>query len=374
MTIISFFIILSYVALIGSFAYGFHKVPTFKNQTTAHKTTFSIIIPFRNEAENLPQLLDSIKQLQYPSNLFEVLLVNDDSEDDSVDIINNFITSSSLPVTLLNNNRMSPSPKKDAISTAITKANNEWIITTDADCILPQLWLNTFDAFIQENKVECIVAPVKYISQNNFLNTFQILDILSLQGATIGGFGINKPFLCNGANFAYKKTLFKALNGFEGNNQTASGDDIFFLEKTVKHNAKSVAYLKSKTIVINTNAQPSWKSLISQRIRWAAKTSRYNNWFGKLTGSIVLLTNLFIVLAYSFTLMGTMTSQTLVYLLMIKFSIDLYLINKTAQFFNQREVMKFYVFGFIVYPFFCVYVALASMVSTYQWKGRTFKT
>ncbi|WMI66325.1 glycosyltransferase [Aestuariibaculum sp. YM273] len=374
MTIISFFIILSYVALIGSFAYGFHKVPTFKNRNTAAKTTFSIIIPFRNEAENLPQLLDSIKQLHYPSNLFEVLLVNDDSEDDSVNIINNFITSSSLPVTLLNNNRVSPSPKKDAISTAITKANYEWIITTDADCILPQLWLNTFDAFIQENKVECIVAPVKYISQNNFLNTFQILDILSLQGATIGGFGINKPFLCNGANFAYKKKLFNALKGFEGNNQTASGDDIFLLEKVVKHNAGSVAYLKSETAVINTNAQPTWNSLISQRIRWAAKTSRYNNWFGKLTGSIVLLTNLFIVLAYSFTLMGTMTSQTLIYLLMIKFSIDLYLINKTAQFFNQREVMKFYVFGFIVYPLFSVYVALVSMVSTYQWKGRTFKT
>lgn len=372
MTLISFFIILAYVILIGSFAFGFNKVRIYAKKKASPKTTFSIVIPFRNETENLPLLLDSIKQLTYPAHLFEVLFIDDDSEDNSVAIINNFITSSSLSIKVLNNKRVSLSPKKDAITTAITEAKNEWIITTDADCILPDLWLNTFDAFIQENHADCIVAPVKYLAEINFLNTFQILDLLSLQAATIGGFGINKPFLCNGANFAYKKEVFKTVNGFEGNSETASGDDIFLLEKAVNHNTKTVYYLKSETAIVNTNTQPNWNSLITQRIRWASKTSRYNNWFGKLTGSIVLLANLLIVLAFLFTLLGIMTSKTLIYLLMIKFSVDLFLINKSAQFFNQKEVMTFYIFGFLVYPFFSVYVALASMVSSYQWKGRTF--
>ncbi|GAA4294219.1 glycosyltransferase family 2 protein [Aestuariibaculum suncheonense] len=373
MMLISFFIILSYVILIGSFAFGFNKVHPFKDKNIIPKTRFSVIIPFRNEAKNLPQLLESINQLQYPKDLFEILLINDASEDDSADLINNFITSSAVFVKLLNNKRVSASPKKDAITTAIAEAKNEWIITTDADCILPDLWLNTFDVFIQENQVECIVAPVKYTAQNNFLNTFQILDLLSLQGATIGGFGIDKPFLCNGANFGYKKDLFKTLNGFDGNTETTSGDDIFLLEKAVKLNPKTVSYLKSDTAIVNTKAQPTWKTLISQRIRWAAKTSRYNNWFGKLTGSIVLFANLLIVLAFIFTLLETMTTKNLIYLLMIKFSIDLYLINKSAQFFNQKDVMKFYLFGFLIYPFFSVYVAIASLFSGYEWKGRKFK-
>ncbi|MCR8666868.1 glycosyltransferase [Aestuariibaculum sp. M13] len=373
MTLISFFIILIYVILIGSFVVGFNKVNHFKSQNIAPSTSFSVVIPFRNEANNLPKLLESIKQLQYPPNLFEILLVDDASEDDSVNIIKEFMKSSSASINILNNNRLSSSPKKDAISTAIKEANYNWIITTDADCILPELWLDTFNAFILKNHVDCIVAPVKYIDENNFLNTFQILDLLSLQGATIGAFGINKPFLCNGANFAYAKHLFNKVNGFEGNTQTASGDDIFLLEKAIKHNTKTIHYLKSETAIVSTNAQTTWNGLISQRIRWAAKTSKYNNWFSKLTGSIVLSANLLIIIACLLTFFGFITSKTLIYMLMIKFSIDLYLINKSARFFNQKHVMKFYIFGFLVYPLFSVYVAMASMVSTYQWKGRTFK-
>ena len=70
---------------------------------------------------------------------------------------------------------------------------------------LPKYWLDSFDEFIQQTHAICIAAPITYQTNPSFLNRFQALDILSLQGATIGGFGINKPFLCNGANFGYKK-------------------------------------------------------------------------------------------------------------------------------------------------------------------------
>jgi hypothetical protein len=59
---------------------------------------------------------------------------------------------------------------------------------------------------------------------------FQQLDLVSLQGATIGSFGIGKGFMCNGANLAYKKSLFQELNGFR-NDTIASGDDVFLLQK-----------------------------------------------------------------------------------------------------------------------------------------------
>jgi hypothetical protein len=66
------------------------------------------------------------------------------------------------------------------------------------------------------------------------LDHFQQLDLTSLQGATIGSFGLNKAFMCNGANFAYTKSLFEKLNGFDGNNKIASGDDVFLLQKAVE--------------------------------------------------------------------------------------------------------------------------------------------
>lgn len=379
MLVSGFIITLVYVLLIGSLILGFDKIKVFKLEKSVSKTTFSIIVPFRNEAENLPILLESISKLNYPKHLYEVIFVDDDSEDDSANSINKVLDTSRLhrdtrtDITLIKNERKTKSPKKDAITSAINLAKYEWIITTDADCQLPEFWLNSFDEFIQQTQPKCVVAPVTYHDNTHFLNRFQLLDILSLQGATIGGFGINKPFLCNGANFAYQKSIFKALNGFEGNTNIASGDDIFLLEKIVTFYPKESHYLKCEKAIITTKPQQSWQELVSQRIRWAAKTSAYNNGFGKLTGLIVLLMNALIVAVLLFTLLNTFSAKILLYILVIKLYLDFLLIYKTASFFNQRNILKSYLIGFLLYPFFSVYVAFLSVFNDYTWKGRTFK-
>ncbi|WP_194766610.1 glycosyltransferase [Tamlana sp. I1] len=373
MVLIGITITLTYLFLIGSFVYGFDKIETFKLRDIPVKTVFSVIIPFRNEAENIPNLLKSIENLNYPKSLFEIILVNDESDDHSVEIISSWHQNSNTKIRIIQNQRSSNSPKKDALTTAIKEAKNDWIITTDADCILPKYWLNTFDAFIQQNQTFCIAAPVTYHLETNFLNRFQWLDILSLQGATIGGFGIKKPFLCNGANFAYKKDLFLELSGFEGNTNIASGDDLFFLEKVIKNHPEKVHYLKSDQAIVKTNAEPSWKQLMSQRVRWAAKTTAYKNVFGKLAGVLVFLMNFWIVTALILSIFSLFPFKTALYLLIIKCSIDFYIIFKTAHFFNQVHALKSYILGCVIYPFFSVYVASLAIFSNYSWKGRTFK-
>lgn len=372
MILISVIITVLYVLLIGSFTYGFDKISVFNLENSPSETTFSIIIPFRNEAENLPALLNTILALNYPKELFEIIFVDDDSEDESVKIIKKALVNEPN-FSILKNKRISNSPKKDAITIAIAQAKFNWIITTDADCLLPKYWLDSFDKYIQKHDTHCIAAPVAYLEKNSFLNRFQLLDILSLQGATIGGFGIKKPFLCNGANFGYKKTLFKELHGFDGNTNTASGDDIFLLEKAAKKYPKQLHYLKCEHAIVLTQAQPTWKELINQRVRWAAKTSNYNNVFGKLTGLIVLLENALIITLLLLTLFSVFNLEIVLYLIIIKFTIDFYLLYKSAVFFNQKGILKSYFVGFLVYPFFCVYVASFSLFSNYKWKGRTFK-
>lgn len=376
MIIISITITLLYLLLIGSFAFGFDRIKIFKNEYLPPKTRFSVVIPFRNESGNLPVLLKSIQSLNFPKELFEVILVDDESEDESVNIIRKTLKGfdgAQPDIKIISNIRSSNSPKKDAISSAIKVAKNEWIVTTDADCLLPRYWLNSFDEYIQNTNSNCIAAPVTYIEKNNFLNRFQLLDILSLQGVTIGGFGIKKPFLCNGANFAYKKTLFEELNGFDGNTNTASGDDIFLLEKAVKKYPNRVHYLKCEQAIVFTKAQPTWEALVSQRVRWAAKTSAYNNWFGKLTGLIVLLMNALVISLVLLAVFGAFNLKTFIYLVIIKFNIDFFLIYKSTLFFNQKSVLRSFIISFLFYPFFSVYVVFISVFSNYKWKGRSFK-
>ena len=141
MILLSFVITLLYAVILLSLILGFDNVPVFKNKNEDPKIAFSIVIPFRNEARNLPFLLDSLSHLDYPNSLFEVLLVDDDSEDESCEIIEAFRKDNSIQIRFLKNERISISPKKDAITTAIKEAQHPWIITTDADCEVPKLWL-----------------------------------------------------------------------------------------------------------------------------------------------------------------------------------------------------------------------------------------
>lgn len=373
MVLISIIITIGYLFLIGCFVFGFDKIKLFKLEDIPPKITFSVVIPFRNEAENLSDLLESVASLEYPNHLFEIIFVDDDSDDDSVDLIMRFLSNARNDIKVIKNKRTSNAPKKDAITTAVNHSKNKWIITTDADCILPKYWLDSFDAFIQKTNAKCIAAAITYTNSDSFLNQFQLLDILSLQGATIGGFGIKKPFLCNGANFGYEKALFQELNGFEGNTDMASGDDIFLLEKVTKTHPEQLHYLKCEHAIVKTQSQPSWKDLISQRIRWAAKTSAYNNWFGKFTGLIVLLMNGLVISTLLLSIFNIFNFKIWLYILIIKLNIDFFLIYKSAYFFNQKTVLRSFVFGFIVYSFFSFYVAFMSLFKTYKWKGRTFK-
>jgi len=349
MSVIFFITTIIYLILIGYFVLGFNRIKEFKKEASTQATTFSIVIPFRNEAENLAELLKSLDKLEYPKDLFEVILVDDDSDDDSVEIIRKVFDTKPFDcaqgdITILTNKRTTNAPKKDAITTAINVAKHDWIITSDADCTFPKTWLKTFDAFIKNNDSKMIVAPVTYAISNSFLEQFQLLDFLSLQGASIAGFGINNPFLCNGANLAYKKDFFLKLNGFDGNTSIASGDDIFLLEKAISTFPKQVHYLKSKASIVTTKPQSSVAELIQQRIRWASKTTAYNNWFGKMVGLMVLLMNALMIISLILSTVGAFNWLYFASIFSAKFVIDFIIIYKTAYFFKQTKHL-------IMFPF-----------------------
>ncbi len=328
MIFVLYFVIILYCLAIAFLIYGFTKVNTIDYIGLTPKTKFSIIVPFRNEAENLPILLDSLSKLNYPMELFEVILVDDFSEEAFK------VPSLKFKVSVINNIRVSNSPKKDAIVTAMQIVNTDWIITTDADCVVNKNWLLTLDNYIQLHNVSMIAGAVTYDCKNSFLHHFQQLDLASLQGATIGSFGIKKGFMCNGANFAYTKSFFQELNGFNGNDGIASGDDVFLLQKAVAQFPEKVHYLKSENNIVITKPLNDWKSLFYQRVRWASKTSSYQSRFGKGLGLLVFMGNLSLVLGFILSVLGLFSFLNILLLFVLKFAVDTVLIYKTQSFFE----------------------------------------
>jgi glycosyltransferase involved in cell wall biosynthesis len=342
---------------------GFKKVPKSNENSSAEKLSFSIVIPFRNEAENLPNLLQSIEKLNYPIENFEVILVDDESTDGFR------VASCGFRVLTVENERLTNSPKKDAIQTAIKHSKFDWIITTDADCVVPENWLLDLNNYIQNTKKEMVCGPVFFKNKSNFLNDFQQIEMISLQAVTIGSFDFDLAFMCNGANFAYSKNFFQQLNGFDGNEKIASGDDVFLMQKAVKNFPDEVGFLVKQDFQVITNSAESWSQLFQQRVRWAGKSKAYTASFGKFVALIVFLANLAFIISLILFFLGF---YEMIILLLLKVISDLLLANQTARFYQTK--IKNILLTSLVYPFFSSAVAFYSLFGKYEWKGRSFKS
>lgn len=357
-----------------------------------------MVIPFRNEAENLPVLLNSLSELNYPTSKFEVFLVNDASQDASVQICSDFITSNpQIQLRLFENKRTSNSPKKDAISTAIGNAVCEYIITTDADCTVPKNWLQAFNEILLETGAKLVAGPVKIaefpskplsfemkisntpskINRENrwlkYFHAFQEMDFMSLQAAGAGGFGLGKAFMCNGANLCYEKAAFLKVGGFSGNNEISSGDDVFLLQKFTEKKWP-VSFLKCAEAIVITKPQQDLNALISQRIRWAAKTPAYHSRFAKIVGLTVLLMNFSLVTGGFLAFLSSFPYQPLLFAFFFKFNFDFALLFHSTEFFDRKDALRNYFWSSFIYPVFSSYIAILSLFSSYQWKGRKFRS
>lgn len=372
-----FFVFLLYGIIILGFALEINRAGTFSQTCDIPTTTFTIIVPFRNEEAHLTDLLQSLAEVDYPQNSWEIILVNDASTDNSLKVINKCISRYALTnIDVIDNVRTSASPKKDALQTAIHTSKHQWIVTTDADCTVPVNWLNTLDAIIQQQAPLMVIMPVAIATtaQSSFLTAYEQLDFLSLMGATAGSFYMGLPFLCNGANLAYDKEAFKAVQGFANNNHIASGDDHFLLEKFQEKFKNRISYLRSPDAIVTTQPQEQWNKFIAQRTRWAAKSSAYTFWFSKLMGILVLGVNLLSVVGVLYYAFAKAETQSIILMsLVIKLVVDVILIATEASFYNRKRYLKWYPVVMVCYPFISTYIALRSLSTGYQWKGRNYK-
>ncbi|MFD1314696.1 glycosyltransferase family 2 protein [Namhaeicola litoreus] len=356
------------------FSMGYRRLSIFPSSENINESKFSILIPFRNEGEQLPGLLQSLDQLDYPKKNFEVWMINDESSDNSLEAIHTFTSDNpNLQIRIIDNNRKTNSAKKDAILSGIELSNFNWIITTDADCRVPENWLKLYDQAIKTYEPVLLAAPVGYTNiKNTVLDQIQFFEFLSLQIITIGAFGLGKPFMCNGANLCYHKTTFLSLNGFEGNEDFAGGDDLFLMEKMLEQYPKSVHFIKHKDCMVNTKTENSWNAFFSQRIRWAAKSGGYKKRIGKLTGLIVFFGNLTLVVLLLSAFFYPQIWAFALLSIIIKILADLSLIVNGKVLFNRPIVPLFFLVSSLIYPFLNVYIGFQSFFG-FTWKERRYQ-
>ncbi|WP_197492224.1 glycosyltransferase [Arachidicoccus ginsenosidimutans] len=347
------------------------------NYSLDSKTTFSIIIPARNEEENIDKCLSSIFNNNYPADLYEVIVIDDDSNDNTAAVVQQFQSQHKqlrlLHINDLLNGEKINSYKKKAIESAIHVANSNYIVTTDADCIVSENWLSNFDNYIQQTGKKFIAAPVSFIDNDTFLGRFQCLDFLSLQGITAASVSAGFHSMCNGANLCYEKDVFFKVNGFSGIDQLASGDDMLLMHKIQQQFPDAIGYIYLKSAIVQTLPMLTWKTFINQRIRWASKATNYNDIRITLVLWLVYILNVLLLATLVLAFFHPFDFIYWFALLFLKTIVELLFMQKVATFYEQESLLKWFA---VMQPLHILYTVVAGLLGKfgkYQWKGRKVK-
>lgn len=345
----------------------------------------TVVIAARNEEKNLPALLGSLQNQTYDKAFFEVIVVDDHSTDNTAMLVEKMAPANTRLIRLqdLALPAGTNSYKKKAIETAITAATGELIVTTDADCVVPASWLQTIASFYEKQHPSFIVMPVCYNNRNNFLEIFQSLDFMTLQGITGAAVSRGSHSMCNGANLAYTKNAFIRSGGFEGIDAIASGDDMLLMHKIYKQDPAGIRYLKSPGVIVHTRAMHSWKDFINQRIRWASKADKYDD---KRIFRVLLLVYLFNVLLLVMPVAAAIQNSPLplfgyrlsafngwLLIVALKTLIELHFLLPVARFFNKGPLLRWFPIAQPVHIAYTIVAGWLGKFGGYEWKERKVK-
>jgi cellulose synthase/poly-beta-1,6-N-acetylglucosamine synthase-like glycosyltransferase len=331
-------------------------------------TDLSVIIPIRNEADNIQRLIKLLSTQDYPEKHCEIILVNDHSSDGSMKEIQAHASSPLFRVLDLPEGKHG---KKNAIQHGIANASGRLIITMDADCHPGKQWLRTMAAYYDNGRYKMLAAPLAVENPKGITARFQALEFLSLIGSGAGAIGTGIPIMCNGANLAYEKNAFEEVEGFKGNEHIPGGDDVFLLEKFSRHfGRQSIAFVKDRKALVYTRPSKGPVAFIRQRIRWVAKSPSYRDPFMIASAIIVLLFNLLLLLALIVGIYSTLILQAFITALAFKCIVDFPLMWKVSSFAKQRGLMLFYLPFQLFYFIFISLAGILGNLFSYQWKGR----
>jgi len=362
-----------YVLLMMWLMAGWKRQSYFEPVKSEPNTKISIIIPARNEEDNISVCLKAIYNQHYPEKLYEVIVVDDHSSDETADRVSDFIRKNSIDnfsLISLSGIKDGGFGKKAALTAGIKTSKNEVILTTDADCRMGSDWLKTTGSFFHLHKPEMLVMPVAIVEGQRFFQKLQSLEFISIAGVTGATAGWGHPIMCNGANLAFTKNAFAKVDGYAGNWQYASGDDMFLLHKIKKAFRQKTHFLKSRDAIVKSNPLPGVSSFFNQRIRWFSKNKAYKDKATIITGTIVGIFNILLTFSPLCLLHGGSEFWYLAWVL--KIVIDFPFLIIISSFFRKQKIMWLYPLASLLYPFYVFFTFVLGMSGRFSWKGRRY--
>jgi len=328
----------------------------------------SVIVSARNEESNIPYLLTTLLNQDYPQELYEIIIANDGSTDRTSEMVKDFQKNfENLKLIDVNISDKVISRKKNALSQGITKSKGEIILTTDADCIVKATWISGMVRYFDKN-----VGMVAGLSTPNILNwrlanfveKYEYLDTIALFSAGAGSIGKDKPFSCSGQNLAYTRGAYSYVGGFEKIKKYISGDDVLLMQ-LIRRAGYKIRFAFGEATYTLTKSEKNLGRFLNQRIRWASNgRAQFNlnpEFFYFLFDTFLL--NLVITISLFISPLLFIIS------LIIKSFGDFLVIKSGLKRFelNDKVLLLFPIWA-LVQPFYIVIAGIGSRLGLFRWK------
>jgi len=353
-------LVLPYSILLFRIYRGSRKIKQFRPADQSRQF-ISVIIACRNEEDNLPLILSDLASQNYPEDLFEVIVVDDCSSDNTAETA--LLFKAQVPNLRVIEN--SGTGKKAAIREGVNAAKGSLILTTDADCRIGPLWLSTISSFSSETGAGLIIGPVKMMSTGSFASDFAMIEFLALQGITKGTAETGDPSMCNGANLAFRKMLYLENEG-ELHPEIPSGDDIFLLHAAKRRKTSAIRWIESPDAVAETRAPDTLVKVFNQRKRWLSKASIYKDRISIQLGIVTFVT----ILLQAMLTVSLAFDPVYIYMylavLFLKSVPDFLLIYNTAKSYSMRKALRWFIPSQLIYPFYVLIVAAGAFAGSHK--------
>jgi len=333
----------------------------------------SVIIPFRNESSNILASLNSLENQTYPKEKYEVIYVNDSSDDDCVQKILNAEKSSNIKVISVPDDFSKNAHKKRAIRFGISNSKGKIILTTDADCVHHKNWLKQM-TYCFDDETGFVSGPVEFIEEVSFFEKLQKLEFSGLVLTGAGLIGINKPTICNAANIAYKKAAYEMVQGFSDQLNLSSGDDELLMQKIWASKKFKVKFCWNKEAVVKTKGNDSIEKFYHQRKRWASKGLFYSN---KLLIVKLILIFLFYISLPIQLILALFLSQIFLtsffIFLILKSFIEYFILKHGINLIISEKILRYIPIAEIFQIPYIIIAGITGAFGNYNWKERKIK-
>lgn len=372
-------------------SYGCRKDNNLRRKN--YQPAVSVIVAARNEEEKLPGCLSSLLNQTYPQEFFEVILVDDNSNDKTCSIAKSFAKKYSNFKVICSNRKKHrdalsrlTTGKQAALDLGIQSSNGEIILSTDADCVVPSTWIEGMVASFNSDDVGIVTGFsllkdfIDNSSERNGINDrlsrifksifikLQSLELLSLFSAFVGSFGLGIAMGSTGNNIAYRREVYDKLGGFANLGFTVAEDNMF-VQWADKNTSWRILPVCNREVNVKTYPMDTFLSFIRQRIRWASNSLENRP-------SLVL----FMVTVYGFYLFipvvvfmaffGLLGWTPVIFLILLKIVPEFLLLWRGLDLFGQKALLKYFPLVEFFQWTYVVFCGLAGLLSKVIWKER----